>query len=195
MRCGNYTGHNQQRGVVLILALVFLLLLSIVAVTSMRMGTLEVLMANNNQARMEAFELANGVGEAVIVQWEQNFVTDQILCGDAIGNGNPDVRCTDGGNSILMDDTAVTDFMTYLATLGNDTDVYYLTQYLGETTADQASVSAIAFNFELESEFDGSARRQGTSEIVMGVQIINPVAGGFGVTPEGDIDQYVHVPE
>ncbi len=189
------TGRQRQRGVVLIVALVFLLLMSIVAVTSMRMGGLEVLMANNNQARMEAFELSNGVAEAVIVKWEQNFVTDKILCGQAGAGDNPDPRCTDGGDSLRMDDAALTDFMTYLDNQGADAEINYLTQYLGETTATQASVSAIAFNFELESSVDDSARRQGKSEVLMGVQIINPVAGGSGLNPEGDVDQYVHIPE
>jgi len=186
---------STQKGVVLLIAMVFLLLISIVAVTSMRMGTLESLMANNNQARVEAFTLANGVGDAVIVSWEQNFVTDQILCGAAGAGINPDVRCTDGGDSILMNDAAVTDFMAYLDSIGNDADVYFLTQYLGETSATGASINAIAFNFELESSIDDTARRQGKSEIVMGVQIINPVAGGQGVKPEGDLDKYLHIPE
>lgn len=186
---------ERQKGMVLLVSLVFLLLISIVAVTSMRMGSLEVLMASNNQANMEAFELASGVGEGVIVKWEQNFVTDQVLCGRAGGGVNTDPRCTDGGNSIRMDDVALSDFMVYLNKRGAEADINYLTEYLGETTATKASICAIAFNFELESSFDDTVRRQGRSEVVLGVQIVNPVTGDCNINPDGDLDQYVHIPE
>jgi hypothetical protein len=44
--------HARQRGAVLAVALIFLLLLSILAVSIMRSGQLEVLMAGNSQAQL-----------------------------------------------------------------------------------------------------------------------------------------------
>jgi type IV pilus assembly protein PilX len=62
-----------QRGAVLAVSLIFLLLLSIVAISLMRSGQLEVLMAGNAQSRLGAYELAEGIAESALARWEDNL--------------------------------------------------------------------------------------------------------------------------
>lgn len=188
-----------QRGAVLLISIIFLLLLSVLALGTMRSGTLEYLMAGNEQSRVEAYELAAAVNESVISRWQKttsggvtipaNFNTDKTLCS----TGNTDSDCDaytltiDPNLSSTLTDTGAT--------------VAYATHYLAEGRAPRGSGQEeddCAFYFEAEADFDNSQKNQGVSHQAEGIYIVNPVAqdcnqlsGGENV---GDLDKYAHIP-
>ncbi|WP_461516323.1 PilX N-terminal domain-containing pilus assembly protein [Porticoccus sp.] len=190
---------GRQCGAILLIAIVFLLLLSVLALGTMRSGTLEFLMAGNEQSRVEAYELAAAVNESVISRWkkstsggvtiEANFNTDKTLCS----TGNPDPDCD--GYTLSIDDN--------LSSTLNDTNatVEYATHYLAEGRAPRGAGQEeddCAFYFETEADFDNSANSQGVSHQAEGVYIVNPVAQDCiqvsGADQKGDLDKYAHIP-
>lgn len=84
----------RQRGVVLVVSLIMLLLLTIIGVTSMSTSNLQELMARNVLDRNTAFQ----AGESVLVDGETEVET-QLTPGDflSIGEGT----CTDGSDGGL----------------------------------------------------------------------------------------------
>lgn len=55
-----------QRGVTLVTSLVFLVIVSLLAVSSMRGSTLGTSMAQNEEARLESMQVAQALGEAIL---------------------------------------------------------------------------------------------------------------------------------
>jgi Tfp pilus assembly protein PilX len=83
---------GSQRGAALVIGLVLLLVLTILAVSTMRTASLELAMAGNAQFRENAFQLAESGIENMIRQidaglvfpvptenWEQTYATQQIV--------------------------------------------------------------------------------------------------------------------
>lgn len=187
--------HEAERGAVLLVSVVFLLLLSVLALSTMRSGTLEFLMAGNEQRRVEAYELAAAINESVISRWQQttesdaNFVTDKTLCN----TGNTDPDCN--GYTLSIDSNLGSE----LSSSGATTE--YATHYLAEGRAPRGAgqdEDDCAFYFEAEARFDNSANSQGVSHQAEGIYIINPVAKDCsqisGVDELGGLDQYTQIP-
>jgi hypothetical protein len=186
---------------VLVVALIFLLLLSIVAVSIMRSGQLEVLMAGNSQGQLNAFEFAEGVAESILARWQTNF--------------NPnDVVCTAGYPAPSPADPALTCTVT---TLAMDSRLDPATSSLGpvKTATVQGRVRPLndgkpscvppfitgiahgtwAFFFDVEAGYDNSAARQGASRVNHGAVLVNPVSSDcFANPPIGNLDKFAHVP-
>ncbi|MEH6469418.1 MAG: PilX N-terminal domain-containing pilus assembly protein, partial [Porticoccus sp.] len=189
---GNY-GKTKQQGAILLISIIFLLLLSMLALGTMRSGTLEILMAGNEQSRIDAFELAAGVNESVISRWqggggtEPSFKTDKILCSP----GHTDPDCDE---LTLTIDTTLS---SAISTAGAEND--YATHYLGEGQAPPGfgeQVNTCAFYFDTEADYDNSLNKQGVSHQSEGVFIINPVAtdcsGLATQSAAGDLDKYTN---
>jgi len=192
--------HSHQQGAVLLISIVFLLLLSILALSTMKSGTLEFLMAGNEQSRVEAYELAAAVNESVISRWkasttpddvaiEANFKTDKTLCNT--GHSDPDSECD--ANTLTIDDNLSTKLTSTGAT------VEYMTHYLAEGRAPRGAgqdEDDCAFYFETETDFNNAANNQGVSHQAEGVYIINPVASDCSQVSsvKGDLDKYAHIP-
>ncbi len=185
----------RQRGAVLLISIIFLLLLSMLALGTMRSGTLEILMAGNEQSRIEAFELAAAVNESVISRWqggsgvEPSFKTDQTLC--STGHSNPGSECD--AFSLTIDGS----LSSAISTAGADNE--YATHYLGEGQVPAGfgeQVNTCAFYFDTEADYDNSQNRQGVSHQSEGVFIVNPVAtdcSGLNTADAGDLDKYTHL--
>ena len=89
---------SRQRGAILIVALIFLLLTAAVSITVMKTSVLEVRMAGNEQFSVEAFQKAQALSNAIAVNPGNLVVTGDIgyrLCGTAAVD--PD------GNAIMFD--------------------------------------------------------------------------------------------
>lgn len=189
----------RQRGAVLAVSLIFLLLLSILAISVMRSGQLEVLMAGNSQAQLDAFQLAEGIADAVLGRWENNLDTEAIVCSN--GHPNPDSDC-DRFNlawDARLDPTSTTPAplpavkgatVTGRARPLND----------GQPACVPAFITGIAhgtwaFFFDVEATFDNTEARQGASQINRGAVVVNPVSSDcFSSPPQGNLDKYAHVP-
>ncbi|MEH6617470.1 MAG: PilX N-terminal domain-containing pilus assembly protein [Porticoccus sp.] len=189
---GNY-GKTKQQGAILLISIIFLLLLSMLALGTMRSGTLEILMAGNEQSRIEAFELAAAVNESVISRWqggggvEPSFKTDKILCSP----GHTDPDC----NELTL--TIDASLSSAISSAGAEND--YVTHYLGEGQAPPGfgeQVNTCAFYFDTEADYDNSLNKQGVSHQSEGVFIINPVAtdcsGLATQSAAGDLDKFTN---
>lgn len=190
----------RQRGAVLMVSIIFLLLLSLLAISTMRSGTMEFLMASNEQSRVEAYELAAAVNESVISRWQKSttggvtvpasFNTDSTLCSP--GHSDPDGECD--ANTLTID----TNLSSTLTDIG--ATVEYATHYLAEGPAPRGAGQEeddCAFYFEAEAEFDNSANNQGVSHQAEGIYIVNPVAKDcvqLSGAEAGDLDKYAHLP-
>tara|TARA_R110000822_G_scaffold159476_34_gene299723 strand:- start:3131 stop:3727 length:597 start_codon:yes stop_codon:yes gene_type:complete len=187
-------GRMKQQGAILLISLIFLLLLSILALGAMRSGTLELLMAGNEQSRIEAFELTAAVNESLISRWqggsggEPSFKTDKTLCSP--GHTDPDCDA----NTLVIDAT----LSSVISSAGAVNE--YMTHYLGEGQAPPGfgeQVNTCAFYFDTETDYDNSLNRLGVSHQSEGVFIINPVAtdcsGLSTQSNAGDLDKYTHL--
>lgn len=196
---GSPVRTSRQRGAVLAVALIFLLLLSIVAISLMRSGQLEVLMAGNAQARLGAYELAEAVAESALANWEDNLDTEAIVCSD--GHPDPDGDCdrTDlawdprldpgsGDPDLLPQVENAT--ITGRARPLND----------GQPGCVPAFITGIAhgtwaFFFDVEASFDNTGVRQGASRVNHGAVVVNPVSADcYSNPPQGNLDHFAHVP-
>lgn len=191
---------SYQRGAILLISIIFLLLLSLLALSTMKSGTLEFLMAGNEQSRVEAYELTAAVNESVISRWkestdidgnlvEANFQTDKTLCNSS--HSDPDAECD--AKTLSIDGNLSTKLTSIGAT------VEYATHYLAEGRAPRGAgqdEDDCAFYFEAEADFDNTANSQGSSHQAEGVYIVNPVASDCSQVSsvKGDLDKYAHIP-
>ena len=187
----------RQRGAVLAVSLIFLLLLSIVAISLMRSGQLEVLMAGNAQARLGAFELAEAVTESTLANWENNLDTEAIVCTP--GHPDPDGDCDrfdlvwdDRLNPAEPEALPQVDDATVIARARPLND--------GQPACVPAFITGIAhgtwaFFFDVEGSFDNTDQRQGASQVNRGAVVVNPVSADcFSTPPQGNLDNFAHVP-
>ena len=167
------TGRSRQRGAVLLLAMVFLLLMAIVAGTVMQTSVLEFFMAGNDQFREEAFQQAQAI-------------TTEI--GDDIDNfpvtgGVGYLVCPQGINTV-GGETCNANFPAEPDSVANvpHEDVVYTVVRQGPLILEslpfrqresQAS-SSPAFDaaiFETDVIIDGSASRLGSANVVQGLAV------------------------
>ena len=165
----NWSGSHRQRGAVLLLSMIFLLLLAMVAGTTMHTTTLEVRMAGNNQFREEAFQQAQAVATA-IADDEDNFPVTGGVGYTLCGSGDTDADC---------DATTVDVDAAILAAPGG-VDVSYRVERQGPAViegvpfrqAQNRASSSLAFDaavFETAVAVDGSSVRLGSAEVAQGV--------------------------
>ena len=74
--CQNRSGR--QRGAILMVSLVFLLLMTIVAISAMKTGIFELLMSSNEQARIEAFQRAQSIMDDIFSEPDNIPVAGKI---------------------------------------------------------------------------------------------------------------------
>ena len=189
----------RQRGAVLAVALIFLLLLSIVAISLMRSGQLEVLMAGNSQARLGAFELAQGITDGVLARWEANLNPNDIVC--SAGHPDPDGACD--RTDLAWDprlDPAGADPDLLPAVEGATVTGQVRPLNGGEPGCVPSFITGIAhgtwaFFFDVEATFDNTEVRQGASQVNRGAVLVNPVSSDcFSNPPDGNLDKYLNNP-
>lgn len=163
---------RKNRGAVLIMSMVFLLLLTIIAGTVMQTSQQEFQMAGNVQFREEAALRAQAIASEITADDDNFPVTGGI--GYTICDPNdPDTDCN--AENFL----AVPDF----ATVPAGVDVSYQVVRQGPLLLEslpfrqsQANVSSSpAFDaavFEVTVAVDGSAARLGSAEVVQGVAVV-----------------------
>jgi type II secretory pathway pseudopilin PulG len=96
---------NRQRGATLIVSLIMLLLITMLAVTSFRLGSSDLQIAGNLQSRKQALAAAQGAIEQVISSTQFTATPTNAIpkpCG-----GNPNTTCTDINGDGVTDVTVV----------------------------------------------------------------------------------------
>ena len=164
--------HFQQRGAVLIVSLLFLLLLTLIATTASRTSTFELKMAGNEQSRIEATQHALAVIDAIESDSDNTPIVGDIgykICATGVSGSG----CNE---SIITLASTVTTVPT-----GSSLSYHVTRKGPLETDAptmdeDQAS-SASAFKvarYEVTATYDGTGAGLGSAQIVQGVLVKIP---------------------
>jgi len=194
-----HPAHYRQRGAVLAVSLIFLLLLSIVAISLMRSGQLEVLMAGNAQSRLSAFEMAEGITEAIMVRWEDNFESNAIVC--SAGHPNTDGKCDESNlmwdlrlnpaenHSSLLPQAKGAQVTARVRPLNDGKDTCPPPEFM----PGDYEVDTPVLLFEVEAAFDLVQLRQGASRVHRGAALRG--AGECAAEPKsaGNLDQFAHL--
>jgi len=124
--------RRPQSGAALIISMVLLMVLTLLAISTMRTASLEIAMAGNDQYTENAFQLAESGVERHIA--------------DAVANPNKcDIPNDAGADGCDLDDEEITDMKGSFTTRGS---------YLGETNCKQKLVSFgsfQSFNYEVQA--------------------------------------------
>jgi len=167
-----HTFSRRQDGAVLIIALMFLLLIALVAATTSETNTLQLQMAGNDQLRADAHQRVMAILDAILDDPDNTPVIGNIgykIC-DA---GSLEASCD---QTLINLDSAVTD-----VPIGTSTD-YFVTRVgpletgapvMSESMASSASAFNVA-RYEVTASFQGDAARLGNSTIVQGITVKIP---------------------
>lgn len=188
---------SRQSGAVLIIAMVFLLLMSMIAISVMRSGQMEVVMSGNAQARASAYELSEAIAQSLLSRWKNTLDTGNLICGQHNATVDPDCDSDISGDmSVALDSHILPGHADVIAPI-DEGSFAFLTRYIGEGEPLRGmgtETSASAFYFDIEIDYDNTANRQGASSLVEGAVVINPVASGAAKDPDGDLDKYLQRP-
>ncbi len=154
-------------------SLVFLLLMTIVAISAMKTGIFELLMSSNEQARIEAFQRAQSIMDDIFSE------PDNIPVTGNIGDRFCDTTATVGSNDCVKNEISIA---TGLAAAGNETVDYYV-QRVGplysppprlRSTAGFSASAYTSARFEIDVDYDGTQDRAGRSQLAQGVLVLLP---------------------
>lgn len=162
-----HASWSSQRGSVLLPALIFLLILTLAATTTMRTSTLELRMAGNEQQRVETFELAQSIVDEVVGN------PDNIRVSGDIGY----VNCTPGVSGCNANDVIINNNLLPTAKAGNATVMVERLAPALSAPPRGINTSSDAFSaarFEVDTSYDGTAENEGRVGIVQGVLVLVP---------------------
>lgn len=165
------TSRKNSRGAVLILAMVFLVLMTLVAVTVMKTSIQEFQMAGNDQFREEAFQRAQAITAEISTDLNNFPVVGGVgytICTAA--DTDPDCNTS----NFLQDPNS--------ATVPTGVDVAYkvvrqgprFLESLPFRQAEGSASSAPAFDaaiFEVSADIDGTDARLGSASVVQGIAV------------------------
>jgi len=167
-----HTFSRRQDGAVLIIALMFLLLIALVAATTSETNTLQLQMAANDQLRVEAQQRVMAILDAILDNDNNTPVIGDIgykICDQSSLEASCD-------QALISLDSSITDvpsgtsnnyFVTRMGPLETGAPV------MSESMASSASAFNVA-RYEVTASFDGEAARLGSSTIVQGITIKIP---------------------
>ena len=166
--------QRSQQGTILIVSLFFLLLLSIIAATTTETNSMQLRMAGNEQARIEAQQRTMSAIDAIIDNTDNTPVIGDI--GYRI--------CAAGSNASGCDAALINVPSAVSTTPSNTTLNYHVTRVgpleasppsMSEDEASSASFYRVA-RYEVSADYDGSAAKQANSRIIQGMLVRIPAA-------------------
>lgn len=179
MKTVNGLAGVRQRGAVLVVAMIFLFLITIVAVMASRRSTMEMLMAGNAQVRLEYYEYARSV------------LDEMRMDGGMLPATTTAVQTTRCSSSAMETDNlkcSTTDLsLNDGSYLPADITVGFRSTYMGEVAgaaviqADtEASADATMQSFSLYASVANADAKGGTARMEMGLWRLEP---RFGNSP------------
>ena len=156
-----------QRGSVLLPALIFLLILTLGATTTMRTSTLELRMAGNEQQRVETFELTQSIVDEVVGN------PDNIRVSGDLGY----VNCTPGISGCTANDVTISTNLLPTTKSSNATVIVERLAPALSAPPRGINTSADAFRaarFEVDTTYDGTSDNEGKVGLVQGVLVLVP---------------------
>jgi Tfp pilus assembly protein PilX len=175
----------KQQGTVLFVALVFLVLTSMIAVTTMDAGILSRKMASNNQFKEEAMQLVEGivneVSSLVVVAFDEVKAPQlgDVLCAE----NSADAFCTPSQKKLFLSKEMVS------ATYGGVVkyQAIFVKEGLKRSSELQASQDVLQRFVEVEGSFDGIENSLSQASLVIGFmnQALLVDSGAIEVVAEG----------
>lgn len=167
MRLQTQTRYNHQTGSVLLIALVFLVILTLGATTSMNTSLLEMRMAGNEEIRVSTLEMTQSVVDEVV-----GNPSNIIVSGD-VGY----VNCTD--NVAGCNETSIQIDQTLLPVADADKAEVVVERLSPALSPAPRGINSsadafLAARFEVDVTFDGSDDGEGRAGIVQGVIVLVP---------------------
>lgn len=165
MSAGNTSAS--VRGSVLLTSLIFLLILTLAAATTMRTSTLELRMAGNEQQRVETFELTQSILDEVVGN------PDNIRVSGDLGY----VNCTPGISGCTANDVVVNNDLLPSSQAANAAVIVERLAPALSAPPRGVNTSSDAFSaarFEVDTTYDGTADNEGKVGIVQGVLVLVP---------------------
>lgn len=160
-----------SRGAVLLLAMVFLVLMTLVAVTVTKTSVQEFQMAGNAQFREDAFQQAQAIVSELITTRDNFPIYGDVgytIC--VAGDTDPDCNGTNVLAAIDSDDVPAGVTVNYRVVRQGPlfTEGLPFRQSQASASSSPAFDSAI---FEVSADIDGTAARLGSASVVQGVAI------------------------
>lgn len=165
--CNPVVQHTTQQGSVLLISLIFMVILTLAATTTMRTSTLEMQMAGNEETRIRTLELAQSIVDEVVGE------PDNMVVSGEVG----DVNCTN--NVAGCDNYSVTVDET-LIPAADQPNVSVVVERLTPALSpaprgiNSSADAFFAARFQVDSTYDGSDQGEGNAGVVQGVIILVP---------------------
>ena len=160
-------GGGQQRGSILLISLVFLLILTMGAATSMRSSIMELRMAGNEEARMATVEMTQSIVDEVVGN------PNNVIVAGGLGY----VNCTTNVSGCDENTVTINPSLLPVAEAGKAEVVIERLAPALTPAPRGINSSADAFNaarFEVDVSYDGTDDNEGKSGIVQGVLVLVP---------------------
>lgn len=164
--------RRAQRGAALVTALIFLIIITAIALSSMRSSTQELRMAVNAEERVSAGQLAQALSDAVSSSPASTPVVGNVgrrVCTPLIGNNIP---CDEYALMLPPQVTAMTPA----------DERFVAVERLGAATRPcprGMGMSLVGFGcaaFRIHSQYDGSARRRSRADVNEGILVAVPTS-------------------
>lgn len=159
-----------SRGVVLLLALVFMLMLAIVAATVMQTAILQLHMAGNDQFLEEAFHKAQAVATELSLN-PDNFSLEGVVGSTNCPVGVEDIHCDRSQLPVPASAVVPTGVTLDYRVTRQDPLLWRGFPLRESQVAASSSNSFDAAIFEIDVRIDGSEKRLGSAHIVQGIAV------------------------
>ena len=162
--------RGEQRGAALVTALIFLIIITAIALSSMRTSTQELRMAVNAEERVSAGQFAQALSDAV---------TANPASTPVVGSVGRRVCTPLTGGNLACDDYALV-LPTEVTTLVPGGERFVAVERLGAEDRPcprGIGMSLVGFGcaaFRVHSQYDGSANRRGRADVNEGVLVAVP---------------------
>lgn len=156
-----------QRGSVLVISLVFLAVLTLAAITTMRTSTLGMRMAGNEETRVSSFEMAQSIVDEVVGN------PDNIIVSGDVGF----INCTSNvagcnATTVVVDSNLLPASKTNYAQVVVERIAPALTP--APRGINSSADAFFAARFEVDTTYDGTSSNEGKVGIVQGVLVLVP---------------------
>ncbi len=165
---------GKNRGAVLIVALIFLLLLALVGVTVMQTSMFETQMAGNDQFKEEAFQRVEAIAAAIpadLVNVATNFTTAGGVGWTVCKTGSTASYCDDKKISLAGDVTTVPSGVALDYYIVRQAPEFAKKPHKRRSEDKACGTSCTYYYFEVVANYDSGDTRLGNATVVHGVEI------------------------
>jgi hypothetical protein len=160
---------NRQRGVVLFISLIMLIVIGMLSVSLMGMSRVEMRMANNEEARVSALQMAQGLSDIIVSDPDKTPVVGGAgykMCTS--GQSGCDAEMSDMPDNILAN--AVVDGHLSASATRSDPEFRPPPRGMGFSTS-----KFVGTSFRLRSTYDRTEDGQGYGAVEEGLIVLIPL--------------------